>query len=354
MFGDRIFGVAMRGHAFHACHESQWPLGMFLGGAKGTRRTKGLGRCQQIATDPNFRFLFQDGMKEILEEEEQGENWHLIIIVSGYNAQKGSTPEHLAMNLCEASYGAEKKSLIVVLESNIGSQSLEPVEAQGLRGAKEINRLVQQNRQQGRIFSGYSLVGHSLGGLVARVIAVHVDLTPRVFVSLFTPHAGVGTFVSEKVMPPLLSITGIDKGTGSKGAAKDILEQVSNRSVLVRLAQGEYVKAFRSFEKRVLYGSPADWLVDFSSAILTHVNELQWSTSDNEIDEYPLLHIRSFKQQPFGCDEDTVRCRVLDSIVRHEALAIERVQVDWSMYRPEKHSQKEIRFFRGKHSGSCE
>ena len=36
-----------------------------------------------------------------------------------------------------------------------------------------------RNRQRGRIFSGYSLVGHSLGGLVARVIAVHVDLTPR-------------------------------------------------------------------------------------------------------------------------------------------------------------------------------
>ena len=36
-----------------------------------------------------------------------------------------------------------------------------------------------RNRRQGRIFSGYSLVGHSLGGLVARVIAVHVDLAPR-------------------------------------------------------------------------------------------------------------------------------------------------------------------------------
>ena len=47
----------------------------------------------------------------MLEEEEQGENWNLIVIVNGYNAQSGSTTELLAANLCEASYGAEKKSL---------------------------------------------------------------------------------------------------------------------------------------------------------------------------------------------------------------------------------------------------
>ena len=42
---------------------------------------------------------------------------------------------------------------------------------------------------------------------------------------------------------------------------------------------------------------------------------------------YPLLHIRSFKQPPSGCDDDfTVRCSVLNSILRQEA-AIERVQV---------------------------
>lgn len=227
--------------------------------------------------------------KEKLQKEEQGENWNLIVIVNGYNAQRGSTTELLAANLCEASYGAENKSLIVVLESNVGRRSVEAIEAQGLRGAKEINRLLQQNRRQGRIFSGYSLVGHSLGGLVARVIAVHVDLTPRVFVSLFAPHAGVGTFVAEKVMPPLLSITGIDKG-----AAKEVLEQVSDKSVLMRLAQGEYLKAFMSFEKRVLYGSPADWLVDFGSAILTQINELEpWSSGETDDEHFGPMGIFS-------------------------------------------------------------
>ncbi len=36
-----------------------------------------------------------------------------------------------------------------------------------------------RNAEQGRNFSGYSLVGHSLGGLVARVVPVHIDLKPR-------------------------------------------------------------------------------------------------------------------------------------------------------------------------------
>lgn len=73
------------------------------------------------------------------KEEEQGENWNLIVIVNGYNAQSGSTTELLAANLCEASYGAEKKSLIVVLESNIGSGSVEPVER---RASEEPRRLI--------------------------------------------------------------------------------------------------------------------------------------------------------------------------------------------------------------------
>lgn len=49
---------------------------------------------------------------------------------------------------------------------------------------------------------------------------------------------------------------------------------------------------------------------------------------------YPLLHIRSFKQPPSGCDDDlTVRCSVLNSILRQEA-AIERVQVQcWAWLR---------------------
>ena len=63
-------------------------------------------------------------------------------------------------------------SIFVELDASI------PHETHGCHDA-HLEHKWPRNRQRGRIFSGYSLVGHSLGGLVARVIAVHVDLTPR-------------------------------------------------------------------------------------------------------------------------------------------------------------------------------
>ena len=192
-----------------------------------------------------------------------------------------------------------------------------------------------RNAEQGRHFSGYSLVGHSLGGLVARVVPVHMDLKPRhlvrsmemekceksrntwwleglpefiwvhldtfgvymplrndfflnattanherlffisifshwlieasnqgvfnwidhdhigsawgVFVSLFSPNAGVETFVSATVMPAVLQVTGIDKG-----AAADVLEKDVEKNILTKLSFGKYADAFMAFDKRVL------------------------------------------------------------------------------------------------------
>ena len=49
-----------------------------------------------------------------------------------------------------------------------------------------------RNAEQGRHFSGYSLVGHSLGGLVARVVPVHIDLKPRHLVTAM--HRGHHTW----------------------------------------------------------------------------------------------------------------------------------------------------------------
>lgn len=51
-----------------------------------------------------------------------------------------------------------------------------------------------RNAEQGRHFSGYSLVGHSLGGLVARVVPVHIDLKPRHLVT--TTHRGHHTWAN--------------------------------------------------------------------------------------------------------------------------------------------------------------
>jgi len=274
--------------------------------------------------------------KDRLEDHEKGEDWHLIALLNGYMSDlTDTTPHRFAAHLCEASFGAPSKSLIVVLESNLGHEhSVEHIEQQGQRAAEELNNLLQWNAEQGRHFSGYSLVGHSLGGLVARVVPVHIDLKPRVFVSLFSPHAGVETFVSATVMPAVLQVTGLDKG-----AAADVLEKDVEKNILTKLSEGKYADSFMAFEKRVLYGAPSDWLVDFNSAVLTNTRPDKELFKTQEEDEYPLLHLHKFQQTPVECPEPSVRCRVLNAYIR---APINRIAVDWSPYKPGKHSLQDM------------
>eukprot|EP00438_Fugacium_kawagutii_P008657 Skav207566 [mRNA] locus=scaffold3119:44149:44506:- [translate_table: standard] len=55
---------------------------------------------------------------------------------------------------------------------------------------------------------------------------------------------------------------------------------------------------------------------------------------------YPLLHLRTFQETSARatCLDDSVRCFVLKQLAD---VPIHRVQVDWSPYQPQKHSQKE-------------
>ena len=127
---------------------------------------------------------------------------------------------------------------MVVLESNLGAASTEPIEEQGKRAAREVRDVVLNEQ---RNVSSYSIIGgcwcklfveepgHSLGGLVARVAAAELkglQLQPRTFVSIFTPHAGVAGFVAKKFLPAMAMAGGVDRG-----ALKDLLEEDVEKSV---------------------------------------------------------------------------------------------------------------------------
>ena len=126
----------------------------------------------------------------------------------------------------------------MVLESNLGAASTEPIEEQGVRAAREVRDVVHKDH---RIFSSYSIIGefwgelcerktgHSLGGLVARAAAAELrdlQLQPRAFVSIFTPHAGVEGVVAKQLLPGMAVAGGVDRG-----ALKDLLEEDVEKSV---------------------------------------------------------------------------------------------------------------------------
>lgn len=53
-----------------------------------------------------------------------------------------------------------------------------------------------------------------------------------------------------------------------------------------------------------------------------------------------MLHLHKFQQTPVECPEPSVRCRVLNAYIR---APINRIAVDWSPYKPGKHSLQEHR-----------
>ena len=200
---------------------------------------------------------------------------------------------------------------------------------QGQRVAQQISEIVASGANLGRSFVSYSIIGHSLGGIVARIAATILDssqsLQPRLFVSLFTPHAGLENFINSKLLPFVIHMSGTDRG-----AMDELCEKAPEESVLVEISQGQHREALLKFQKRVLYSSATDWLVDFGSGAIT-TETLPVEDEHEHLaasPAYPLLGLRSwnFSSGADMCNVRSVRCNVIQLL--HD-LPFERVSAQW-------------------------
>lgn len=264
--------------------------------------------------------------------------WHLIAMVTGYRGS-GAGLRGLAEGLCTASFAQTDRTLIVVLDAVVGEHSLQPLMLQGQRVAQEVLQIVASGAEYKKNFTSYSIIGHSLGGLVARVAASHIDrslaaaLRPRLFVSLFSPHAGVESFVNSKLLPTLIHISGTDRGV-----MDELCEKVPEKSILVEISRGMYRQALEKFETRVLYTSETDWLVDFGSGGITAQKPPE---HDDPVSDYPSLGLQSWNLSSAAetCQARSVRCEVINEL-RH--LEFTRVRAQWQLFRPDKHALQEM------------
>ena len=104
----------------------------------------------------------------------------------------------------------------------------------------------------------------------------------------------------------------------------------------MKLSRGVYLEAFLSFQKRVLYASPADWLVDFGSGLLT--GDMGVDTEPEANEEFPMLHIHEVQHSTDSeCQDGSVRCVVLKAF---KDVPMQRVSMEWSLVDPQKHSWK--------------
>ncbi|KAI4236468.1 MAG: hypothetical protein LQ349_002540 [Xanthoria aureola] len=122
---------------------------------------------------------------------------HLCVLVHGL----WGTPSHLeylAKSLREKH--AEDKLNILVAKSNSGTYTYDGIETGGERVTQEVEELLEQLIQAGTPIAKLSIVGYSLGGLIARYAIGLLyskgwfeKIKPINFTTFATPHLGVRT-----------------------------------------------------------------------------------------------------------------------------------------------------------------
>ncbi|KAH0833717.1 hypothetical protein AYO21_04463 [Fonsecaea monophora] len=122
---------------------------------------------------------------------------HLVVLVHGL----WGNPGHLnyIANALRDRY-SEEEIIVLACRRNLGSLTYDGVNVGGERVAKEVEDAVEELNRDGHKITRFSIVGYSLGGLVARYaigLLYHKGLfekiTPVNFTTFVTPHLGVRT-----------------------------------------------------------------------------------------------------------------------------------------------------------------
>lgn len=122
---------------------------------------------------------------------------HLVVLIHGL----WGNPHHLdyiAKSLRDRY--AEEELVILACRRNLGSLTYDGIEVGAERVAREIEDALQDLAREGNKITRFSIVGYSLGGLVARYAigllsskGLFDSLTPVNFTTFATPHLGVRT-----------------------------------------------------------------------------------------------------------------------------------------------------------------
>ncbi|KAK5451599.1 hypothetical protein LTS15_007859 [Exophiala xenobiotica] len=156
----------------------------------------------------------------------------------------------------------DEKLIILACRSNPGSLTYDGVEVGAERVAKEIEDMVEELERDGNKISRFSIVGYSLGGLVARYaigLLYHKGyfekITPVNFTTFATPHLGVRTPLTG-YQNHLWNVLGAR--TLSKSGRQLFLIDTfrdTNRPLLSVLADpgSIFIQALSLFQRRSLY-----------------------------------------------------------------------------------------------------
>ena len=186
---------------------------------------------------------------------------HLCVLMHGL----WGNPDHLKylVDTLQEHHGKDK-IMTLVCKSNAGNFTYDGIDVGAERAAKEIKEFLKEMDDQGRNITKFSIVGYSLGGLVARYAIGVLDhdgffetMQPVNFTTFASPHLGTRTplklwtsQVFNAFGPRVISASGqqlfvMDK---FRDTGKPLLEVMTEPESI-------FVHALAKFQKRTLYAN---------------------------------------------------------------------------------------------------
>ena len=224
--------------------------------------------------------------------DNQEHSLHLYVLVHGF----AGNPSQLNV-WREALEERQSNTVVLVANSNRGSLTCDGIDVCGERLADEIFKETSSRAQRGGKITHISVVGYSLGGLIARY-AIGVlqrcnffdTIVPIGFTTLATPHLGARRlgFASpawNSILARVLSASGrqLFLEDGAKDATQPLL-------LTMATAKTEFVQGLKLFHTKVVYANVVnDRVVPYYSASVGGLHPFLASKDDTADLQAPWL-----------------------------------------------------------------
>lgn len=189
---------------------------------------------------------------------------HLFVLIHGL----WGTPEHMESlrQSFKAAMDPRENAVFLLPSRNAKFKTFDGIEILGYRVLLEVCQFIQQyneDNKDGRQIRRISVIGYSLGGLVARFVAGKMftecreyfrGIEPALFLTMATPHIGIKFFNPQhslwrSITNPVLTFLG-SNALGKSG--RELFITNSYNDTLVRLSSGEFTQGLARFQRRVV------------------------------------------------------------------------------------------------------
>ena len=192
---------------------------------------------------------------------------HLFVLIHGL----WGTPVHMESlkQSFEDSLDPKENAVFLLPSKNAKFKTFDGIEILGYRVLLEVCQFIQkyneenENEGSGKQIRRISIVGYSLGGLVARFIVgkmfteckeYFAGIKPVLFLTMASPHVGIKFFnpqhsVMRAITNPILTFLG-SNALGKSG--RELFITNSYNDTLIRLSSGEFIDGLAQFKFRAV------------------------------------------------------------------------------------------------------